>query len=243
MDPSCNSVDTPKTAGCLSVFGHAHLKEETLDWLTGYRNSKPVRIGNLADRQFQLDVYGEVLDAAYSYSRLIKKFDRPSRSFIIGLGKIICKTWDQPDNGIWEIRSSRIHHTHSKVMAWVGLDRMIKLCDHYQWKEAPVEKFRETAIHIRDEVERFGYSDGLKSYTREFEGSDLDASLLVLPLVGYCSPISDRMVSTIGRLEEYLTKNNMVYRYKLVDDGLHGGEGFFGVCNFWYAENLAHQVD
>jgi GH15 family glucan-1,4-alpha-glucosidase len=229
----------PKLQVVYSVYGHTHLKEETLDWLTGYRNSKPVRIGNLAHGQLQLDVYGEVLDAAYSYSQLIKEFDHASRKFLVGLGKIICKAWDQPDNGIWEIRSTLIHHTHSKVMAWIGLDRLIKLCEHYQWKETPLAKFKETAVHIRDAVERFGYNERLKSYTREFEGTDLDASLMVLPLVGYCSPTSSRMVSTIGILEEHLTKNNMVYRYQLVDDGLHGGEGSFGVCNFWYAENLA----
>lgn len=230
----------PKLQVVYSVYGHSNLKEEkTIDWLSGYRNSRPVRIGNKADVQFQLDVYGEVLDAYYTYAPLVKEFDRASRKFIVGLGNVICKLWNEPDNGIWEIRSSGVHHTHSKVMAWVGLDRLIKLCNKYNWKEASQENFKDTLTLIRNEVEQSGYNSQLKSYTRELRGSNLDASLLILPLVGYCDYTSPRMISTIELTRERLSNQNLIYRYQNINDGLEGDEGSFVVCNFWLAENLA----
>ncbi|WP_266205065.1 glycoside hydrolase family 15 protein [Pontibacter kalidii] len=229
----------PKLQVAYSVFGHASLPEQSLDWLTGYADSSPVRVGNGADKQFQLDVYGEVLDAVYAYSPFMKEFDRDSRKFVIGLGKIICETWDKQDNGIWEIRSSVIHHTHSKVMAWVGLDRLIRLTEMYKWHDVPLEKFRKTAASIKDTVEQSGYNKALDSYTHELDGDTLDASLLTFSLVGYCEPSSPRMVSTTKLIQERLTENNLLYRYLNLDDGLEGKEGAFGICNFWLIENLA----
>jgi len=229
----------PELQVVYSVYGHANLHEETLDWLVGYRNSKPVRIGNKAHAQFQLDVYGEVLDAVYTYAPLVKQFDLNSRKFIVGLGEVICKIWNQPDSGIWEIRSSRVHHTHSKAMAWVGLDRLVKLCYRYQWKEASLEKFKDTMELIRNEIELYGYNTQAKSYTQEFNGINLDASLLTLSLVGYSTYNSPRMISTIESIFKNLSKNNLVYRNRNVDDGLLVEEGTFVVCNFWLVENLA----
>lgn len=229
----------PELQVVYTIFGDAKLKEQTLDWLSGYKKSTPVRIGNSADRQFQLDVYGEVLDAVYTYSPLVKEFDRHSKKFILALGKVICKSWNQPDNGIWEIRSSCIHHTHSKVMAWVGLDRLIKLCKKYQWSAAEVQTFKRNADLIRQEVEASGFNTELNSYTRELKGSDVDASLLVLSLVGFCEAGSPAMVSTTNLICERLSKNNLIYRYRDIEDGLQGQEGSFGICNFWLAENFA----
>ena len=228
----------PKLQVVYSVFGEARLKESTLDWLSGYKSSTPVRIGNGADNQFQLDIYGEVLDAIYTYAPLVKKIDRDTKAFIIGLGNVICSLWREPDNGIWEIRSSSTHHTHSKVMAWTGLDRLIKLCERFGWADAPVRKFRKTAAQIYDEVENSGYNATLGSYTRELNGKDVDGSLLVLPLVEYCDASSTRMRSTLKRICDDLLKNNLLYRYRNVDDGLPGEEGSFCACNFWLAENL-----
>jgi GH15 family glucan-1,4-alpha-glucosidase len=231
-------ITRPKLQVVYSVYGHSRLKEETIDWLAGYKNSKPVRIGNKADGQFQLDIYGEVLDAVYTYAPLVKKFDKDSKKFVIGLGEVICKLWSKPDNGIWEIRSSLVHHTHSKVMAWVGLDRLIKLCSKYEWNEAPVRKFTNTADAIRNSIEQYGYNSSLVSYTRELNGNNIDASLLTLPLVEYCDPASARMISTAELIYERLSKNTLIYRYRDVNDGLAGEEGSFVVCNFWLAENL-----
>jgi GH15 family glucan-1,4-alpha-glucosidase len=228
----------PRLQVVYSVYGYSVLKEKTIDWLSGYKNSKPVRIGNKADGQFQLDIYGEVLDAVYTYASIVKEFDHNSKKFIIGLGEVICKLWDKPDSGIWEIRSALVHHTHSKVMAWVGLDRLIKLCLKYGWNEAPVKKFMSTADAIRNDIEQYGFNSSLASYTRELNGKNIDASLLTLPLVDYCDPASHRMMSTTELIQERLSKNNLIYRYKDVDDGLAGAEGSFVVCNFWLVENL-----
>lgn len=229
----------PELQVVYSVYGHAKLKEEILGFLQGYKNSKPVRIGNKADGQFQLDVYGEVLDALYAYSNIVKDFDNDTRKFTLGLGRVLCSLWDEPDNGIWEVRSSCVHHTHSKVMAWVGFDRLIKLCKKYNWKNAPVEKFEKAAGSIKKLVEEFGFNKEINSYTRELKGDSLDASLLVLSLVDYCDASSPIMTSTVQAIYKGLTKNNLVYRYQNIEDGITGREGSFAVCTFWLVENLA----
>jgi GH15 family glucan-1,4-alpha-glucosidase len=228
----------PKLQVVYSVYGHARLKEQELNWLAGFENSKPVRVGNGAHAQFQLDVYGEVLDAVFTYSQLINEFDRSSKRFILGMGEVISQLWSEPDNGIWEVRSLPDHHTHSKVMAWVGLDRLIKLCSQYKWQNAPVEKYEHIKRKIAQQIEKFGYNRELKAYTREFKGNSLDASSLVFSLVGYCSATSPHMLSTVERIRQQLGENGLIYRYRS-NDGLAGGEGVFGICNFWLAENLA----
>ncbi|HWJ26614.1 MAG TPA: glycoside hydrolase family 15 protein, partial [Flavisolibacter sp.] len=197
----------PELKVLYSVYGISHLKEKKLSWLKGYKNSRPVRIGNGADNQFQLDVYGEVLDAVFSYASRINGFDRDSRRFIVGLGKVIYRLWNQPDNGIWEVRSSPAHHTHSKVMAWVGLDRLIQLSQKYGWKEVPVKKYEQIKQAIEMQVEQNGFSTELQAYSRELCGNTLDASSLVFPLVGYCNEASPKMISTINCIQERLSKN------------------------------------
>ncbi|HEY8399858.1 MAG TPA: glycoside hydrolase family 15 protein [Cytophagaceae bacterium] len=231
----------PEVQVVYSVYGHNTLKEQSLNWLGGYKESVPVRIGNGADSQFQLDVYGEVLDAIYCYSKLITEFDKSTRKFVLGLGKVVLDLWDKPDNGIWEVRSGLIHHTHSKVMAWVALDCLIKLSKKYQWKNVALDRYIEVADKIRIAIEASGYNEEIKSYTREFNGKTLDASLLTLSLFGYCDYNSPRMVTTCNAIYSRLTKHNLTYRYLREDDGLTGGEGAFGVCSFWLAQNYAKQ--
>jgi GH15 family glucan-1,4-alpha-glucosidase len=228
----------PKLQVVYSVYGHARLKERELNWLAGFEHSRPVRVGNGAHAQFQLDVYGEVLDAVFTYSKLVREFDRSSKKFILGLGEVIAQLWSEPDNGIWEVRSLPDHHTHSKVMAWVGLDRLIKLCSQYKWQNAPVGTYEQMKRKIAQQIEKFGYNRELKAYTREFRGNSLDASSLVFSLVGYCSATSPHMLSTVQRIRQQLGENGLIYRYRS-NDGLAGGEGAFGICNFWLAENLA----
>lgn len=228
----------PKLQVVYSVFGHATLKEKTLDWLNGYKNSKPVRIGNGADKQFQLDVYGEVLDAIYAYAPFVAP-DRSTRKFALGLGEIICKLWHKPDNGIWEIRSSLVRHTHSIVMAWVGLDRLIKLAENHNWQDAPLEKYRQVRAAISATIEQQGYNTNIQSYTHTLNGDKVDASLLTLSLTGYCDPAAPRMVATTNLIMERLLENDLLYRYRSITDGLKGEEGSFVICNFWLAENLA----
>ena len=229
----------PRLQVVYSVYGQAKLKEEELPWLSGYAGSRPVRSGNGADGQFQLDVYGEVLDAVWAYAPLVPAFDRGSRAFLLGLGNVLCRQWNEPDNGIWEVRSSLVHHTHSKVMAWVGLDRLIRLCRKYDWREAPLGQYEHVARRIREQVEGQGYNESLHAYTHALNGNTLDASLLTLPLVGYCDASAPRMLATTQAIREQLSENGLVYRYRRVNDGVGGGEGSFGICSFWMAQNLA----
>lgn len=229
----------PKLQVVYSVFGRARLKEYPLDWLEGYGHSRPVRVGNGASSQHQLDVYGEVLDAYYTYSRVIDEFDHSSRKFMLGLGEVLCSLWSQPDSGIWELRTAPAQHTHSKVMAWVGLDRLSRLARRYQWKKAPVGEWEYVKATIRKEVEAKGFNSEVGAYTRELDGGVPDASTLVFPLVGYCAATAPRMISTVKVIRQCLSRNKLVYRYRTGDDGLQGREGCFGICSFWLSENLA----
>lgn len=230
----------PKIQVVYSIFGHARLKEKTLEWLSGYRNSKPVRIGNGAHDQFQLDVYGEVLDAFFTFSSLVDKFDRRTKKFVVDLGKMICKLWELPDNGIWEVRDSRLQHTHSKVMAWVGLDRIVKLAKKFQWNDVSIRNFKKVADLIYQDVEEYGFNKDLMAYTKVFNGDSLDASLLTLPLVDYCDASSMRMASTTKMIEQQLSKKNLIYRYKDQESGVElEAKSSFGICTFWYIETLA----
>jgi len=229
----------PKLQVVYSIFGEARLKEKRLDFLDGYRNSKPVRIGNGAYNQHQLDVYGDVLDAYFSYSNIVSEFDNISKKFIIGLGDMICKLWNEPDNGIWEIRSELLHHTHSKVMAWVGLDRLVKLSEKYKWETPKIAIYKKTKLMIKDTIEHAGFNTKLNSYISYFNGESLDATALLFPLVGYCEATSPRMISTVEAICKNLSNNNLIYRYRNIDDGVQGSEGSFGICNFWLVEYYA----
>jgi GH15 family glucan-1,4-alpha-glucosidase len=229
----------PELQVVYSIYGNATLKEVVLPWLKGYQSSKPVRVGNAAHKQFQLDVYGEVLDAVCQYAPMVKGFDRATKKFVLGLGTVICKLWNKEDDGIWEIRSVPQHHTHSKVMAWTGLDRLISLCEEQGWNGAPMDKFRSTRDKLKKEIEEKGYNNEISSYTRAFGSKDTDGSLLVLPLTGYIPADHQRMLGTINFMKQSLSRNGLLYRYKNVDDGMQGGEGSFALCDFWLCENLA----
>ena len=228
----------PKLQVVYSVFGNARLREKLLPWLSGYKNSKPVRIGNGAYNQHQLDVYGEVLDAFFSYSTQVSGFDKANRKFITGLGDMICRLWNQPDNGIWEMRTAPAHYTHSKVMAWVGLDRLIKISKKFDWK-INIEKYEHTRSQIQLAIESSGYDPVAETYVSYFDSGAVDASALVFSLVGYCDAAAPRMTSTISSICSRLSRNKLIYRYQHIDDGLKGSEGSFGICNFWLVENLA----
>jgi GH15 family glucan-1,4-alpha-glucosidase len=229
----------PKLQVVYSVFGNATLREFSLQWLSGFKNSKPVRIGNGAYNQHQLDVYGEVLDAFFSYSQIVNEFDKVNRKFILGLGNMICKLWDQPDNGIWEARSAPAHYTHSRVMAWIGLDRLIKLSAKYKWKDVDIDKYQRVKTALARDIEKLGFNKDVNSYVSFFKGSNLDASALVFSLVGYCDASSPRMISTVKAISKNLSGNKLIYRYRNLNDGLKGTEGSFGICNFWLVENFA----
>lgn len=229
----------PELQVVYDVFGEANLAEEELPHLEGYARSRPVRIGNAAHDQLQLDVYGEVIDAAAMVARRRGRFDRDTIRMLDGLGHTVCRRWREPDEGIWEGRSGRFQHTHSKVLCWVALDRLIEMYEKGH-RELSVELFRRNREAIRAEIEARGYNERLQSYTRTFEGDEMDASLLTLPLYGYIEAGHPRMRATVARIREKLIRDGLVYRYEArTDDGLPPGEGAFGICSFWAVECLA----
>ena len=229
------SLTRPKLQVLYSVYGHASLPEKTLSWLPGYRNSRPVRIGNDAHNQLQLDIYGEVMDAAWHVAPHQDRIDNETRALIFGMARAVVQLWNQPDEGIWEVRSGRFHHTHSKVMAWVALNRFTAFCERYGWKCK--KEYGEIAAEIREQIETRGYNARLGAYTATLDGEDLDAAALLMPSYGYCDARSPRMVSTRSAIEKNLCRNGLLYRYLPGGDGIQGTEGAFGLCNFWMAAN------
>jgi len=221
------------------VFGEAKLPERELPHLEGYAGSRPVRVGNDAQGQLQLDVYGEVINGAARFLDRGGRFDRDTSRLLDGLGRTVCRRWREPDEGIWEGRSGRFHNTHSKVLCWVALDRLIDMHEA-GYLEVSVDLFRKERGEIRREIEAHGYNERIGSYTRTFDGEEMDASLLTLPLYGYIEGKHPRMRSTCARIHEMLARDELVYRYETgTDDGLPPGEGAFGLCSFWAVECVA----
>jgi GH15 family glucan-1,4-alpha-glucosidase len=220
--------------------GERRLRELELEWLDGYEGARPVRIGNDAWRQHQLDVYGEAIDAMYVARRLgIEPADadcRLERAFL----RFLETDWQHPDTGIWEVRGPPRHFTHSKVMAWVAFDRAVKAAERFGL-EGPVDRWRALRDEIHDEVCRRGFSKRLNSFVQSYDADLLDASVLLLTEVGFLPPTDPRMVGTVHAVERHLVRDGLVMRYNTheTDDGLPPGEGAFLPCTFWLADNLA----
>ena len=224
------------------VHGERRLDEIQIPWLSGYENSKPVRVGNAASEQFQLDVYGDVFYALYHAEINGLKTSEPEWRSQVELIKFLESAWQQPDDGIWEVRGGRKHFTQSKVLAWVAFDRAIRLaecCGHS--KPEPIERWRKIRAQIHDEVCARGYNIDKKAFT-QFYGSDaLDASLLTLPLFGFLPATDPRVVGTVEAIERELMQGGLVLRYRPAEervDGLPGREGVFLPCSFWLAACL-----
>jgi GH15 family glucan-1,4-alpha-glucosidase len=235
----------PELQVVYDVFGEARLPEQELPHLEGYAGSRPVRIGNDAHGQLQLDVYGEVIDAVATFVRRGGRLDQDTVRLLDGLGHTVCKRWREPDEGLWEGRSGRRHHTHSKVLCWVALDRLVSMHEAGQLHVC-VREFRAQRDAIRAEIETRGYKERLASYVAVFDSEELDASLLTLPLYGYLDARHPRMRSTCARVRAALGRDGLLYRYATAsDDGLPAGEGAFGICSFWAVECLARggQID
>jgi GH15 family glucan-1,4-alpha-glucosidase len=194
-------------------------------------------VGNAAKDQRQLDVYGEVIDAVIHFIKEGGTLDRATERLLRELGEYVCRHWDQPDEGIWEPRSGRANHTHSRVLCWAALDRLLQLHDQGHLRQAPAAKFRENRQAIRREVEREAWNSALGSYVSWLEGDDVDADLLLLPWYGFEPADSERMRGTYRRIRERLGAGDaLLYRYRT---GESPGEGAFGICSFWAAEYLA----
>jgi GH15 family glucan-1,4-alpha-glucosidase len=233
----------PELQVLYDAFGEAHIPERELSHLDGYAGSKPVRVGNGAFDQLQLDVYGEVLDAVTRFVPQDVRLDRDTVKFLEGLGQTVCTRWRESDDGIWESRGGRAHHTHSKALCWVALDRLILMHERYGLN-LDVERFRMERAEIRAAIEARGYNEQLGSYTQVFDGDTVDASLLTLSWYGYIEASDPRMVSTCERIHERLGRGALIYRYeRATNDGLPGGEGAFGICGFWAVETRARGGD
>jgi len=227
------------------VAGERRLTEIELPWLKGYASSSPVRIGNDASRQLQLDVYGEVLDALYQARRRGLKASVDAWALGRKLLDWLESGWREEDEGLWEVRGPRRHFTHSKLMAWVAFDRGVKLIRRYD-REGPIERYRELRREIRRDILEHGYNAERGAFV-QFYGSDrLDASLLLIPLVGFLPADDERVVGTVDAIQRELLRDGLVERYRAdeenVDvDGLPPGEGVFLPCSFWLAAVLAQQ--
>jgi GH15 family glucan-1,4-alpha-glucosidase len=224
------------------VAGERQLLESELPWLDGYCNSRPVRIGNAAANQFQLDVYGEVADAmAQAVIGGLPPHPRSS-ALIEVVMPFLEDAWRRPDEGIWEVRSGPQHFTHSKIMAWVVFDRAADLATRTKGK-IPPERWRRVADEIHEDVCRKGFDAGLNSFVHAYGASSVDASLLQIPLVGFLPPEDPRVIGTVRRIESKLLREGLLLRYETQEakDGLPPGEGAFLACSFWLADVLALQ--
>jgi len=225
----------------LQVFyrldGGAYAPEREIA-LEGYRGSRPVRVGNGAADQLQLDMLGDLLDTIARYVSTGGRLDRDAGRDLADVADFVCGTWREPDRGIWEVRMEPRHFTHSKAMCWVALDRAVRLAEGGVLPRRHVDRWRREAEEIRRFVETRCWSERQQSYTR-FAGTDeVDASLLLMAVVRYGDPAGPRMVKTIDAVRRELGRGPLLYRY-LGDDGLPGGEGVFLCCSFWLVEALA----
>src|SRR6266550_13285 len=224
------------------VRGERRLEEFEIPWLSGYENSKPVRIGNAASNQFQLDVYGEILAAIWQADRAGLKLEEADWALMVQLMKFLESNWQKPDEGMWEVRGGRKHFTHSKMMAWVAFDRAIKLVEECSCAaDEHFQRWQRVRDQIHAEVCERGYNPGKKAFT-QFYGSDaLDASLLLMPVAGFLPATDERVRGTIEAIERELMQDGLVLRYRPQEekvDGLPGGEGAFLPCSFWFADCL-----
>jgi GH15 family glucan-1,4-alpha-glucosidase len=221
------------------VAGEQRLNELELDWLPGYEGSTPVRTGNLASEQVQLDVYGELMDALYQARTRGLESSEHAWSMQRVLLRNLETRWREPDNGIWEIRGEPQHFTHSKVMAWVAFDRAVRSIEEY-WLSGDLERWRALRDEIHEEVCREGFDEELGSFTQFYGSGTLDASLLLIPLVGFLPCRDPRVRGTIDAVRRDLTWDGLVLRYRSEQnvDGLPAGEGVFLPCSFWLVDCL-----
>jgi GH15 family glucan-1,4-alpha-glucosidase len=221
------------------VGGERWLPEHTLSWLPGYENSAPVRIGNAAHQQLQLDVFGEIADAVFQAHKGGMEPPQYAQSILLAILEYLAAAWQQPDEGIWEVRGGRQHFVHSKVMAWVVFDRAAKQLEEQGFGEQ-ARRWRSIAEEIHAEICERGFDRDLNSFVQAYGSKRLDASLLQLAPVGFLPPTDPRIKGTLQAIEErLLSQREFVRRYERdnTSDGLPEGEGAFLACSFWLVDN------
>jgi len=229
----------PRTQILYDIDFKDPLDERTLDHLEGYRRSRPVRVGNAAHSQRQLDIFGEVLEAAYNYVKIGGYISDKDWRLLETFIDAACELWAEPDSGIWEVRGGPFHFVHSKVMCWVAIDRGIRLA-HSLGQTEQVSHWRKAAGEIRNDILKKGWNPEKGAFTQHYETRALDASALLLPLFGFLPIYDERVRSTINRIVAELGWNGLLRRYRTdeTDDGLKGSEGAFLWCSFWLVRNL-----
>ncbi|MDV2481425.1 glycoside hydrolase family 15 protein [Methanoculleus sp. Wushi-C6] len=220
-----------------SIHGWTNLEEEELPHFEGYRGSRPVRIGNEAATQLQLEIYGELLNTAYELVRRGYELPEKEMAFLTGVADEACSLWKERDHGIWEIRGEQRHYVYSKVMLWVALDRAVHLAEQYGL-EGDKKRWARGASAIKQEILEEGYDAEVGAFVQSYGSKDLDAANLRIGLLEFLPFDDERVQSTIDRTMEELVENGLVYRYRM-DDGLPGEEGAFGLCTFWLIDCLA----
>jgi GH15 family glucan-1,4-alpha-glucosidase len=231
------ALTEPEVHVLYKLDGGIGLSERSLP-LAGYRGSQPVRLGNAALEQVQHDIYGDLLQTAWLYSEGHHSLDRDTGAVLARIADHVCDIWRRPDSGIWEVRNGPLHFTHSKAMCWVALDRAVRLAERGELPPAHIDRWRREAAAVSAFIETECWSDALGSYTRSAGSDDVDASLMMLPIVGYGDPSGVRMHGTIDAVRRLLQHGDFVFRYHAAD-GLRGAEGGFLNCSFWLVSALA----
>ncbi len=225
--------------------GRHELTEETLSHLEGYRKSAPVRIGNGAYDQLQLDIYGELMDSVYLSNKYGEAISFDLWQNLVRLNDWVCKNWRKPDEGIWEVRGGKKHFLHSRLMCWVAIDRAIRLA-HKRSFPAPLDRWYKTRDEIHHDITTNFWDRKRKAFVQHKGAVTTDASSLLMPLVKFIGPTDPRWLSTLRAIEEDLVHDSLVFRYRIgeaASDGLEGEEGTFSMCTFWYAECLSRAGD
>jgi GH15 family glucan-1,4-alpha-glucosidase len=236
-------IHEPKPDGSLqvmySVEGRHTLTEVTLDHLEGYRGSRPVRIGNGAHTQLQLDIYGELMDSIYLFNKYGTPIDYDLWTYLRRILNWVVDNWQQPDEGIWEVRGGRQHFVYSKLMCWVALDRGLRLADKRSFP-ADRDRWLRARDAIYEEIMAKGWNPSRQAFVQSYGSSKLDASNLIMPLVFFLSPTDPRMLATLDTTLRELVSDSLVYRYNIDEtvDDLRGKEGTFSICTFWLVEAL-----
>jgi GH15 family glucan-1,4-alpha-glucosidase len=231
----------PELQVLYDVYGRTRLPEFELTHWRGFCDSRPVRIGNGAYAQRQLDVYGAVCHAAQEFVSATGELQRDEARLLRGFGEAVCRLWQKPDHGIWEVRGEPRHYTFSKVMCWTALDALLALSNRGMLK-APRE-FEQTRAVLRDVIETRGYNTAVGSYVGVLDGASVDASLLLMGCLNYRDPRDERMRATFSRIHERLSRNGLLFRYERGGDDMRSEEGAFGICSFWAIDNLAKRGD
>ncbi|MCA2225332.1 glycoside hydrolase family 15 protein [Nonomuraea aurantiaca] len=222
------------------IDGRSDLPESELSHLEGYRGSAPVRVGNAAANQLQLDIYGALLDSIYLYNKWGNPISSDRWEQVCTLVNWVCENWDQPDEGIWETRGGRKDFVYSRLMCWVAIERAMRMAAH-RGLPADIPRWRRARDTIYHQIMKHGWSTSLQAFVQHFDDDVLDASILMMPLAKFVSPTDPKWLSTLDALGTGLVSDSLVYRYdpEASPDGLVGPEGTFSICSFWYVEALA----